>query len=195
MVMLIVAVLVFTGIHLINTFAPGFRRSMIDRLGENGWKGGFSLAALVALVFMIWAFGRARQEGIVLYTPPFWMAHVTLLLMLLAMICLAASFFPPGRITTMAKHPMVLSVKIWAFAHLLANGEAASVILFAGFLVWAVILRISLARRERSGNYSRKPFVSARYDAYAFVLGVVLWGLFIWKLHIWLIGVPVPLAM
>ncbi len=195
MVMLIIAVLVFTGIHLIQTFAPGFRQAMIDRLGENAWKGVFSIASLAALVFMIWSFGQARQQGVVLYTPPFWMAHITILLMLIAMICLAASFFPPGRITMVTKHPMVLSVKIWAFAHLLANGEAASVILFAGLLVWAVILRISLARRERAGTYSRKPFVSARYDAYAFVVGIALWGLFIWKLHVWLIGVPVSFAM
>ncbi|MET3600618.1 NnrU family protein [Martelella mangrovi] len=195
MIMLIIAVLIFTGIHLVHTFAPDFRRTMIDRLGENAWRGVFSVAALAALVFMIFAFGHARRQGIVLYTPPFWMAHVTVLLMLVAMICLSASFFPPGRIASMAKHPMVLSVKIWAFAHLLANGEAASVILFAGLLIWAVILRISLARRERAGHYSRKPFVSARYDAYAFVLGIALWGLFIWKLHVWLIGVPVSLGM
>ena len=195
MVMLVIAVLVFTCIHLIHAFAPGFRQQMIGRLGENAWKGAFSLAALLSLIFMIWAFGQARQTTGMLYNPPFWMAHVTVLLMLVAMICLSASFFPPGRIARATKHPMVLSVKIWAFAHLLANGETASVILFTGILIWAVILRISLARRERAGLYTRKPFVSARYDLFAFGLGVILWGLFIWKLHVWLIGVPVSLAM
>lgn len=194
MVMLVVAVLLFAGTHLIHAFAPGFRQSMIDRLGENGWKGVFSLAALAEFVFLVFAFGKARQGGVVLYDPPFWLAHLTVLLMLIAMICLSASFFPPGKIAAFAKHPMVLSVKIWAFSHLLANGEAASVILFAGILIWAVLLRIALARRERAELLTRKPFVSARYDAYAFILGIVLWGLFIWKLHVWLIGVPIQFA-
>ena len=194
MVMLIIAVLLFTGTHLVHAFAPGFRQSMIDRIGEKPWRGLFSLVALAEFVFLVFAFGQARQSGVVLYTPPFWMAHITILLMLIAMICLSASFFPPGKIARIAKHPMVLSVKIWALAHLLANGEAASVILFAGILIWAVILRISLARRERAGLLTRKPFVSARYDAYAFILGIVLWGLFIWKLHVWLIGVPIQFA-
>lgn len=191
MLMLVIAVLLFTLTHLIHTFAPGLRRAMIGRIGENAWKGLFSLVALAEFAFMVFAFGRARQGGVILYDPPFWLAHLTVFLMLIAMIFLAASFFPPGKLASFAKHPMVLSVKIWAFAHLLANGEAASVILFAGILIWAVILRISLARRERAGLLVRKPFVSARYDAYAFVLGIVLWGLFIWKLHVWLIGVPI----
>lgn len=195
MVMLVVAVLLFTLLHLIRTFAPGFRQSMIDRIGEGPWRGVFSLVSLAALVFLVFAFGKARQGTGMLYSTPFWMAHVTILLMLIAMICLAASFFPPGRIASAVKHPMVLSVKIWALAHLLANGETSSVILFGAILIWAVILRIALARRERAGLLTRKPFVSVRYDAYAFVLGLVLWGLFIWKLHVWLIGVPVSFAM
>ena len=116
MVMLVVAVLLFAGTHLIHAFAPGFRQSMINRLGENGWKGVFSLAALAEFVFLVFAFGKARQGGVVLYDPPFWLAHLTVLLMLIAMICLSASFFPPGKIAAFAKHPMVLSVKIWAFS-------------------------------------------------------------------------------
>ncbi|TPW31664.1 NnrU family protein [Martelella alba] len=194
MAMLVVAVLVFTLLHLIHAFAPAFRQQMIDRLGEKGWRGVFSIAALAAFVFMVWSFGQARQVTGVLYTPPFWMAHITILLMLIAMICLSASFFPPGHIARVMKHPMVVSVKVWAFAHLLANGETASVILFAGILIWAVILRIALARRERAGLLTRKPFVSARYDLYAIVLGLVLWGLFVWKLHLWLIGLPISFA-
>jgi len=195
MTMLVIAVLVFTLLHLVHAFAPGFRQSMIDRLGENGWRGVFSVLALASLVFLIWAFGQARQVTGVLYVTPLWMTHLTALLMLIAMICLSASFFPPGKIAGFAKHPMVLSVKIWAFAHLLANGETASVILFVGILIWAVILRISLARRERAGNLTRKPFVSSLYDLYSVLLGVILWGLFVWKLHVWLIGVPISFAM
>jgi uncharacterized membrane protein len=89
---------------------------------------------------------------------------------------------------------MVLSVKIWALAHLLANGETSSVLLFAAFLAWGVILRISLKRRQRAGEITLRPFVSAKYDLYAIVMGIVVWALIIWKLHEWLIGVS-PLVM
>ena len=113
--------------------------------------------------------------------------------MLVAMICLVASLMPPGHIATRTKHPMVLSVKIWALAHLLANGETSSVILFVGFLAWGVVLRIALKRRERTGELVRPSFVSARYDALAAVIGLVVYLLFIWRLHLWLIGVqPLP---
>lgn len=191
MILLVVALVFFVGLHLIRSFFPDFRQTMIDRLGENGWRGVFSLLALIALVFLVWAFGAARQVTGVLYTPPFWMAHITILLMLFAMICLSASFFPPGHIARVLKHPMLVSIKTWAVAHLFANGETSSVILFVGILAMAVILRISLAKRERTGIYVRKPFVSARYDVFAVILGIVLWMLFIWRLHVWLIGVPI----
>jgi len=114
--------------------------------------------------------------------------------MLIACICLVAGFLPAGYIVAKTKYPMVLAIKIWALAHLLANGDSAGVLLFASFLAWGVILRISLKRRALAGEIVAKPFVSAKYDAAAVVLGIVLWGAIIWKLHEWLIGVS-PLAM
>jgi uncharacterized membrane protein len=143
---------------------------------------------------LIYGFGIARTQTTVLYTPPQGMVHLTLLLMLLALICLAASLLPAGYIATKTKHPMVLSVKIWALAHLLVNGDSASVLLFAAFLAWGVILRISLKRRQRAGEVVLRPFVSSRYDIYAVVLGAVAWVLILFKLHEWIIGVS-PLAM
>lgn len=194
MTLLIVGIILFLGIHLIRVVVPGFRQSMIASLGERGWKIGYSIASLITLILLIRGFGQARQVTGVLYTPPVWMAHITLLLMLSAMICLVASLLPAGHIAVKTKHPMVLSVKIWAFAHLLANGETSSVLLFAAFLAWGVIMRISLKRRERAGELTLRPFVSAKYDLYAVIIGVVAWGLIIWRLHEWLIGVP-PLVM
>ncbi|WP_454850342.1 NnrU family protein [Rhizobium binxianense] len=194
MTLLIVGIILFLGIHLVRVVAPGFRRSMIASIGEGGWKIGYSIASIVTLILLIYGFGQARQVTGMLYTPPFWMAHITLLLMLIAMICLVASLLPAGHIAVKTKHPMVLSVKIWAFAHLLANGETSSVLLFAAFLAWGVILRIALKRRERAGELTLRPFVSAKYDLYAVVIGIVVWALFIWKVHEWLIGVS-PLVM
>lgn len=192
--LLIVSLILFLGIHLIRVFVPGFRQSMIATLGESGWKGIYSLASIATLVFLIYAFGQARLQTGILYTPPIWMAHIALTLMLLAMICLAASLLPAGHIAVRAKHPMVLSVKIWALAHLLANGETSSVLLFAAFLAWGVILRISLKRRERAGEIKPRQFVSAKYDLYAIIIGAIAWALIIWRLHVWLIGVS-PLVM
>jgi len=194
MALLIVGIIIFLGLHLIRVIAPGLRQSMIDRLGENGWKGVYSVLSILSLILLIYGFGQARQVTSVLYTPPVWMAHIAVTLMLIALVCLVASLLPAGRIAVKTKHPMVLSVKIWAFAHLLANGETSSVLLFAAFLAWGVILRIALKRRERAGELTLRPFVSGKYDLYAVVIGVVVWALITFKLHELLIGVA-PIAM
>ena len=194
MLLLVISLILFLGIHLTRVIAPGFRASVIAARGERAWTLGYTVASIATLVLVIYAFGEARQETGILYTPPVWMAHLASLLMLVAMICLVASLFPPGHIAAKTKHPMVLSVKIWAFAHLLANGETASVILFSAFLAWGVVLRIALKRRERRGELVRRPFVSARYDALAVGIGALVYLLFIWRLHVWLIGVqPLPI--
>ena len=193
MTLLIIGIVLFLGVHLVRVVAPDFRRSMIANLGEKGWRAGYSIASIATLVLLIYGFGQARQVTGMLYYPPVWMAHITIALMLIAMICLVASLLPAGHIATKTKHPMVLSVKIWALAHLLANGETSSVLLFAAFLAWGVIVRISLKRRERRGEITLRSFVSAKYDLYAVIIGVVVWALIIWRVHEWLIGVaPLP---
>ncbi|WP_025660433.1 NnrU family protein [Rhizobium sp. IBUN] len=194
MTLLIVGIIIFLGLHLIRVIAPGFRQSMIDSLGENGWKLAYSIVSILALILLIYGFGQARQVTGLLYTPPVWMAHITLTLMLLAMICLVASLLPAGYIAVKAKHPMVLSVKIWAFSHLLANGETSSVLLFGAFLAWGVILRIALKRRERAGELTLRPFVSGKYDLYAVIIGAIAWALITFNLHELLIGVA-PIVM
>ncbi|TCU17100.1 NnrU family protein [Rhizobium sullae] len=194
MVLLIVGIILFLGLHLVRVVAPGFRQSMIASLGERRWKAGYAIASLLSLILLIYGFGQARQVTGLLYTPPVWMAHIAVTLMLIALICLAASLLPAGHIAVRTKHPMVLSVKIWAFSHLLANGETSSVLLFAAFLAWGVVLRIALKRRERAGELTLRPFVSAKYDLYAAVIGVVAWALVTFRLHEWLIGVS-PLAV
>ncbi|MEZ2219940.1 NnrU family protein [Rhizobium sp. RCC_161_2] len=193
MSLLILGIVLFLGLHLIRVVAPGFRSSMISGLGESGWKIGYSIASVLTLILLIYGFGQARDMTPI-WSPPFWMSHITILLMLFAMICLVASLLPAGHIAVRMKHPMVLSVKIWALAHLLSNGDGAAMLLFAAFLAWGVILRISLKKRERTGEIVLRPFVSAKYDLYAVVIGVVAWGLIIWKLHAWIIGVS-PLVM
>lgn len=193
MALLILGIVLFLGLHLIRVVAPGLRTSLIASLGEGGWKAAYSIASIVALIVLIYGFGQARDMTPI-WSPPFWMSHITILLMLFAMICLAASLLPAGHIAVRTKHPMVLSVKIWALAHLLSNGDGAAMLLFAAFLAWGVILRISLKRRERAGEITLRPFVSAKYDLYAVVIGGVVWALIIWKLHAWIIGVS-PLVM
>lgn len=192
MTFLILGIILFLGVHLLRVVAPGFRLSMIDKFGENGWKGLYSVLSLVTLVILIW--GYATAPVVNLWFPPMGMNHLTTTLMLFAMICLVASLIPAGHIAVKTKHPMVLSVKIWAASHLIANGDLASMLLFVAFLAWGVVLRISYKRRERAGLSQPRAFVSARYDAIAVVGGIVLWAVFAMWLHKLLIGVA-PLAM
>ncbi|MGV1752150.1 NnrU family protein [Agrobacterium sp. CG674] len=194
MLLLVISLIVLLGTHSVRIFAPGFRNKMIAQMGEGPWKGAYSVVSILAVAFVANAFGQARQVTGILYSPPIWTSHIALTLMLFSMICLVAGLIPAGHIATKMKHPLVLAVKIWALAHLLANGETSSVLLFVAVLAWGVVMRISLKRRARAGEVVTRPFVSARYDILAVVLGIVLWAAFIWKLHEWLIGVQ-PLAM
>lgn len=194
MLLLVLSLILFFATHSLTVIAPRLRARLIASLGEKPWRGVYSIVSIITIGLVAYAFDAARQVTGMLYYPPVWASHISLTLMLLAMICLMASVLPAGHIATKTKHPLVLSVKIWALAHLLANGETSSVILFVSFLAWGVVLRISLKRRERAGENVRRAFVSSRYDIIAVITGIVVWIAFIWKLHEWLIGVQ-PLAM
>jgi len=190
MLMLIIGLLIFLGVHSVRMVAPAWREGMIARMGRGGWAGLYSLASLAGFVILVWGYARAQPVAPVLYNPPFALVHLAIALMALAFVCLAVFLLPAGRLKPALKHPMLLAVKIWATAHLLVNGDLASVILFGAFLAWAVWNRIAVKRRGAPLPV-RGPAVN---DVYAVVLGLALWLAFIFWLHQWLIGVPVPLA-
>jgi uncharacterized membrane protein len=191
MALFLTGLVLFLGVHLIRVVAPDARLNLQQSLGINAYRGLYALVSILSLCLLIYGFGQARMETGVLYDPPVALRHIALLLMLIAFIVLAAGFLPSGYIATYTKHPQILSIKIWALAHLLANGETAQVILFAGFLAWGVIMRISYKRRARRGESVDRVYKSWTYDAIAIAIGVVLYGAFAMKLHELLIGVPV----
>jgi uncharacterized membrane protein len=183
---LIAGLVIFLGMHSVAIVAPGFRAGARERLGEGGWKGLYGLVSLVGFVLIVEGFGLARQAPVVLYSPPSWMRHVTFLFMLPVFPLLLAAYLP-GRIKSAAKHPMLAAVKCWAFGHLLANGTLADVLLFGGFLAWAVVDRISLKRRPPQVLRTAPP---GRFnDLLAVVLGFGLYVLFIGWAHVRLFGV------
>jgi uncharacterized membrane protein len=186
MLVLILGIVIFLGIHSVRILAPGFRDRQIAAGGEGRWKAIFSVIALVGLVLIVWGYSMARLTAPILYEPPVWMRHVNLLLMYFSFVILVASQMPPGRIKAALKHPMLVAVKIWAFGHLLANGDLAALLLFGSFLVWAVVDRISVKRRGETGPAPGP----VTWDIAAIAVGTVLYGLFVWRLHEWLFGVP-----
>jgi uncharacterized membrane protein len=186
MTLLIVGLVVFLGVHSTAIFAPGFRNRALARLGEGGWKGIYGLVSLAGFVLIVYGFGEARHAPVVLYTPPAFLRHVTWLLMLPVFPLLFAAYLP-GRIKTALKHPMLAAVKFWALAHLLSNGTLADVLLFGGFLAWAVVDRISLKRRPAQPIRTAPP---GRFnDFLAVILGLATYALFVGWAHLWLIGV------
>ena len=187
MLVLVIGLAVFFIPHSIRIVAPAWRDDMIARRGEGAWKGVYSLVSVIGLVLIVWGYGLARQDPIVLYSPPIWMRHITLVLMMPVFVFLAAAYIP-GRIKSTLKHPMLVSVKLWAFAHLLANGTLADVLLFGSFLAWAVCDRISVKRRPAPEPVSG-PAPPAANDVIALVIGATLYVVFLLFLHQWLFGV------
>jgi uncharacterized membrane protein len=187
MSMLILGLVIFLGVHSVSIVAPGWRDSMQAKLGEFGWKGLYSVLAIVGFVLIIEGYAAARHEPVLLYQPPLWLRHVSALLLLPVFPLLLATYLP-GRIKAAAKHPMLVATKLWAFAHLLANGMLADVVLFGAFLAWAVVDRISVNRRP--ARPLRTAPASSANDVLAVVLGLAIYAAFTLWLHAKLIGVP-----
>jgi uncharacterized membrane protein len=195
MALLVAGIVLFIVTHLIRPFAPGLRAAAIERFGKPGFMAAHGIVSLLSLVMMAYGFVLARETGgTMLYQPPAFMAHIALTLMLIASVCLVAAFLPAGYIRSKLKFPALVAIKLWAFSHLLANGESYSVLLFGAILAWAVVLRISLKPRIASGETKLPVFVSVSYDLISVVLGVALYVVIVLKLHEWVIGVA-PLAM
>lgn len=187
MTYLVLGLAIFLGIHSVSIIAPSARDRWAAALGKNAWRGLYSLISLAGFLLLIYGYGLARHEPVLLYAPPLWLRHVALVLMVPAFPLLLATFLP-GRIKSTVKHPMLTGVKLWALAHLLANGMAADVLLFGGFLAWAVADRISMKRRVvRPIN----TLPASRWnDAIAVVGGLAIYALMLCCLHRWLVGVP-----
>ena len=186
MLFLVLGLLLFLGIH--TTAILGLREPAVARLGEGPWKGLYSLISFVGLGLIVWGYGQARMDPTFLWIPPRGVKHLALALMLPVFPMLFAAYLP-GRIQTRLKHPMLAGVKLWALAHLVANGTVADLLLFGGVLAWAVADRISLKRRPVVREIPMAP-PTALNDVLAVGLGLLTYGLFVGGLHTWLIGVP-----
>src|ERR1700676_3639484 len=190
MLLLIIGLVLFLGVHSVAIPAPAWRAGAIHRLGERAWKGLYALVSLIGFILICYGFGLARHAPVFLYSPPTWLRHAALIVILPVFPLLLAAYLP-GRIKSAAKHPMLAAVKLWAFAHLLANGSLADVLLFGGFLGWAVMDRISLKRRPAQALRTAPP--SPWNDVVAVVLGLAIYALLIAWAHLRLFGVS-PLS-
>lgn len=188
MEMLIAGLVIFLGVHSLRVFAEGWRERMRQRLGTGAWKGLYSVISLLGLALVAWGFDLAREQPVLLWSPPVGLRHAASLLTLLAFLLLAAAYVPGNHLKARLGHPMVLGVKAWALAHLLATGMLAHLLLFGSFLVWAVALYAVSRRRDRRDGVVPP---SGRLPAtlITLVLGVVAWAVFAFGLHGLLIGV------
>jgi uncharacterized membrane protein len=187
-VILILGLAVFFTVHLFMTFRDA-RANAIEKLGSGAYRVIFGAVSITGLALIVWGYGQYRaHEWVQIWTPPAFMRHVTIGLMLLAAIFFTAAFIP-SHIKTRLHHPMLASVKTWAFAHLLSNGDLGSMILFGSFLAWGVYARVSAKSR-------RDPGVTAAPDGWlndilVVAIGIVIFLAFGYAFHPMVIGVPV----
>jgi uncharacterized membrane protein len=193
MALLIAGLILFLGAHATRVFADDWRTRMIDRLGELKWKGVVAVLSIAGFILLIIGYDQARMMSVVLWQPPIWTRHLAVLLNLLAFILLAAAYVPRNSIKAKIGHPMIAGVKIWAFAHLIANGSLADVVLFGGFLIWAVVDFRASRRRDRI-NATVYPSGSMANTLLTVVVGLGAGVAFMLWLHARWVGVS-PLGM
>ncbi len=186
---MVLGLVLFLGIHSLSLYAPNWRDELRVYLGETVWKSLFAVVSLLGLGVAIWGYGQMRMTPIDLWHPPLFLQHLVALLMLPAFIFLVAAYTPDNHLRAYLGHPMLLSIKIWAFGHLLVNGRLGDVVFFGAFLLWATLLFMKLRRRDRLAGMV-PPIPQARNTAIAVALGGLFWIVFALYLHPYVAGVP-----
>lgn len=192
MTLLLLGLFLFLGTHSVRIFANDWANAQIKKRGASFWKISYTLVSLIGFFLMIKGYAHAQESRVLVWSPPFWAGHLTGLLTLLSFILLASSKRPKNLIYASLKHPMIIAVKIWALAHLLANGTLAAMVLFGSFLVWAILdFRSSRQRDALQGNEDLDSVTTANWQGTfpAICIGVLTWGFFAFYLHRVLIGV------
>jgi len=203
MAWLILGLVLFLGAHSTRIFAENWRQAILERLGEKAYKGVYTLVSLLGFGLMVFGFDQVRWDSPLLWAPPVWVKHAAALLMLLSLVLLASAYTPRNAIKVKLHHPMVLSVKVWALAHLLANPRLADVVLFGAFLLWSVLNFRAARQRDRlaaaseqagEGSAALQPEISISATWRAIGIGVVVWAFLLSRGHTWLFGVS-PMGM
>lgn len=191
MIPMVIGLGIFLGVHLLPT-SPDLRLGLVNRYGETAYKIGFALLSLVGFALIVIGFHKLQlhpEKAGPLWNPPLWTRHIAHLLMLPALIALVAAYIP-SRIRSTLKHPMLVSIKLWALAHLIAAGSSvAALILFGAFLAYAVFDRISMKRRADGGAPAAPDSLMGDFAAIA--IGSAVYAVMLLGGHMWLIGVPV----
>lgn len=188
MTTLILGLIIFLGVHSVRIFAEDWRTGMRARLGQNAWKGVYSVFSVLGFTFIVWGYGEAQLQPVVLWMPPLWTRHLASAITLLAFVLLVAAYVPGNAVKAKLHHPMILGVKAWALAHLLANGRLAAVLLFGAFLVWSVLCYRAARQRDRVEQTS---YAAGRAlpTVITVALGLAAWAGFAWWAHAAWIGV------
>ncbi|WP_326534704.1 NnrU family protein [Pseudorhodoferax sp.] len=186
MTLLVLGLLLFLGVHSVRIVADPWRTATLARVGDKAWKGVYTLLAIAGFGLIVWGYSLARQAPVALWAPMVWARHLASPLTLAAFILLAAAYVPRNGLKARLHHPMLLSVKLWAFAHLLANHTLADLLLFGSFLLWAVLAFRAASRRDAAAG-TVYPAGTAVGTAATVVAGAAAWaGFALWAHAAWL---------
>ena len=191
MTQLILGLILFLGAHSVRIWADGWRNRTIEAYGDKAFKGVHALVSLLGFYLLVVGYGEARLETVALWNPPIFTKHISILLMLLSSILLVATYVPRNHFKMRLGHPMVLSVKVWALSHLLANGNLADLVLFGSFLIWAVLNFRSARARDRVLLAESESTNLPKMFATLITLmgGMAIWALITFVLHAKVVGV------
>lgn len=188
MTLLILGLVIFLGVHSLRIVSEDLRTRLRARLGEGAYKGLYSVLSILGFVLLVYGYAQARQEPTLLWATPLWTRHLAALLTVPAFVLLVAAYVPGNAIKAKLHHPMVLGVKVWALAHLVANNTLADLLLFGGFLLWAVLSFRAARARDRAGRVVYAPG-RAVPTVVAVVVGLAAWAAFAFWAHAAWIGV------
>jgi uncharacterized membrane protein len=195
MTWLILGLILFLGAHSVRVVADNWRAEKIAAWGDKAFKGVYTLVSILGFYLLVVGYGEARLQPLALWNPPIFTRHISMLLMLLSSILLIATYIPRNHFKMRLRHPMVLSVKVWALSHLLANGNLADLVLFGSFLIWAVLNFRSARARDRAQVENSVAIEDSlpKPNLYATLIalfgGMAFWAVITFVLHAKVVGV------